>query len=70
MYQPSKGHQGQQNGLTSRILHLVTHFADLAVETSVILPEDGPLTDETCQSDTVLTKVVLMVNVYISRFFM
>jgi len=37
--------------LTFRILHLVTHCIELAVE---ILPEDGPLRAETCRSDTVL----------------
>jgi hypothetical protein len=37
--------------LTFRILHLVTHCIELAVE---MLPEDGPLRAETCRSDTVL----------------
>jgi hypothetical protein len=35
--------------LTFRILHLVTHCINLAVE---IFPEDGPLRAETCRSDT------------------
>jgi hypothetical protein len=37
--------------LTFRILYLVTHCIELAVE---ILPEDGPLRAEICRSDSVL----------------
>jgi hypothetical protein len=54
----------------SWILHLVTHFVDLAVEMYVVLNGDRPLRAETCQNWHSVIKVVLIINVCISWFFM
>jgi hypothetical protein len=43
---------------------MVTDFVDLAVEMNVILPKDGPLRAETCQSATVLIKMCALVSLF------